>query len=274
MEIRLWGAVSVVVNGREERPTAGRTADLLACLAWQPGELVCDEVLTERIWGESVPADPRDALYSCAKRLRRALAANGAEAAALVRGRTGYLLQVEPDRVDIHRFRRLVRDADRSGEPSEKALLYGRALRAARGRPLAGFDSSWAARVRHALMREQLAAQLAAASSWARLGCHREVIAELTELTVEHPLNEAVAGLLMNTLEQAGQPAEALLEYVRIRKGLSEELGAMPGSELVGRFEQLLRAENAAVPASTETAGAPVRARHGATARRSDAVRL
>lgn len=242
MEIRLWGAVSVVVDGCAERPAGGRAADLLACLAWQPGELIPDRTLADRIWGDALPEDPRDALYSCAKRLRRALAASGVDAGVLVRGRTGYILRADPDRVDVHRFRRLVRDAREADELTTQAFLYGKALSVAHGAPMAGFDSSWAERVRQALRRERLAAQLAAGSAWLRVGSHRELVTELTDLTVEHPLDEAVAGLLMEVLEQAGRPTEALVEFTRIRERLRGELGVEPGPGLRTRFERLLNA--------------------------------
>ncbi|SOD62085.1 DNA-binding transcriptional activator of the SARP family [Streptomyces zhaozhouensis] len=242
MRVRLWGTVALGVDGRPDSFPAGRAADLLACLAWQPDELVRDEVLIERMWGEELPEDPRDALYTCAKRLRRALGEGGADPGALVRGRAGYALRAAPERVDVHHFRRLARAAGETGEPAARAFLYGRALGVAHGAPMAGFDSPWAERARQALHRERLAAQLANGSAWLVMGCHRELIAELTELTVEHPWNEAVSGLLMDALEKAGQPNEALAEFARVREGLARHLGVAPGPALHARFERLLAA--------------------------------
>lgn len=40
-------------------------------LAWWPDEFVSDDILIDRIWGSSLPEDPRDSLYTSAKRLRR-----------------------------------------------------------------------------------------------------------------------------------------------------------------------------------------------------------
>ncbi|WP_170184630.1 AfsR/SARP family transcriptional regulator [Streptomyces sedi] len=242
MRIDLWGVVSVTVTGGRGAPPAGRAADLLACLGWQPDELVRDEVLIDRIWADELPDDPRDALYTCAKRLRRALTLSGADPVVLERGRSGYALRVAPEQVDVHRFRGLTRDARDSEEPAQRAFLYGRAIRTAQGTPMAGFDSPWAERVRQALSRELLVAQLGSASAWMTLGCQRELTATLTELTVEHPLNEAVAGLLMEALERAGQPNEALREFARIREELRQRLGVAPGPELQARFAQLLAA--------------------------------
>lgn len=232
MEINLWGTVAVVFDGEEIPPAPGRAKSLLACLAWQPGQLVPDHVLFDRIWSERLPADPQDALYTCAKRLRRALAAGRGRHSRLVRHRSGYLLDAPADSTDIHRFRTLVREARTSRDAGTAAFLYERALKVPRGTPLADVGSPWAERVRQALEQERLSAELAAAGAWLDSGRHRELVPELVHLAARHPLDEEVARLLMLALHRSGRSAAALAHYQRIRDSLADDLGVGPGPEL------------------------------------------
>ena len=64
------------------------------------------------------------------------------------------------------------------------------------------------------------------------LGRQAEVIGELRQLTVAHPLRERLHGLLMLALYRAGRQAEALAAYQEARAILVGELGTEPGPEL------------------------------------------
>ncbi|MBM7494285.1 DNA-binding SARP family transcriptional activator [Micromonospora luteifusca] len=241
MEFRLLGAVTIVSGDRETHPASGRVRSLLACVAWQPRELVPDERLIDQIWDEEVPTDPRDALYTCAKRLRRALAEAGGAERGLVRLRGGYLLDLDPERIDVHRFRRLVREARQAGDDTAAACLYERALRLPAGTPLADVDSRWADGARTVLRREQLSARVAVAHAWLRAGRHAELVPDLVYLAEEHPLDEAITGLLMEALHRCGHQAEALDRYAGIRARLVEQLGDEPGPALRHTHQRLLQ---------------------------------
>ncbi len=67
-----------------------------------------------------------------------------------------------------------------------------------------------------------------------------ELVAELRQLTAEHPLRERFWHQLMRALEQGGRPAEALEAYAQARKVLAEELGADPGPDLQQLHRRLL----------------------------------
>ncbi|MCF2125856.1 winged helix-turn-helix domain-containing protein [Strepomyces sp. STD 3.1] len=248
MEVRLWGTVSVTAGGKHWQPSSPRARHLLACLACQPGEFIPDDAVVDRIWGDDLPEDPRDALYTCAKRLRRAMTANGVDSRSLIRQRGGYRLATAPGSVDICRFRQLIRDARRCDDEPTAAFLYERALRVPSGPPLADVDSPWARRTRHALEQELLSAQLASAAAWLSNGRHEELIPELAQLSVRHPLDETVAALLMQALYRSGRPAETVAIYQRIQAGLSEQLGVVPGPALRTVYQQLLIETTAALP--------------------------
>lgn len=240
MDIRLLGSVGFEAAAGVVRPVSGRARTLLASLAWQPGEFVSDGILSERIWGSSLPVDPRGALFTAAKRLRGALAEAG-HADRVVRRRGGYLLDVDPQAVDLHRFRSLIGQGRAAHEDEAAARLYERAVGQYAGMPLADVDSDWAERVREGLRQEQLTARVAAAAAWLRAGRSVGLVPDLVYLADEHPLDEAITGLLMLALHRRGRPVEALERYALIRRRLMDELGDGPGDGLRDLHAQLLR---------------------------------
>ena len=63
-------------------------------------------------------------------------------------------------------------------------------------------------------------------------GRHREVIAELEALTVEHPWRENLRAMHMLALYRSGRQTEALRAFGRTRVALAEGLGIDPSPEL------------------------------------------
>ncbi|MEK8173794.1 AfsR/SARP family transcriptional regulator [Streptomyces sp. M19] len=59
-------------------------------------------------------------------------------------------------------------------------------------------------------------------------GGHRELVAQLQAVTVEHPLREAFHQLLMLALYRSGRAGEALKVYDSVRARLDAELGIQP----------------------------------------------
>src|SRR5689334_21584013 len=81
---------------------------VLAALAVDADRQVPVEVLLDRIWGTEPPPSARRTLHAYIARVRRLLSGmDGVPAAVDGRGGT-YLLRLDPERVDLHRFRRLV----------------------------------------------------------------------------------------------------------------------------------------------------------------------
>ncbi|NUT47771.1 MAG: tetratricopeptide repeat protein [Saccharothrix sp.] len=230
-----------------------RQRSVLAALAVEPGRVVSADALVERVWGGRPPTTARAALRTYVAHLRRALAPCGV---AITHRTGGYLLDVPPDAVDLHRFRALLAAAREHADPHHASGLAERALALWRGEPLAELDTPWAQAVRERSRLEHAAAE-ADRVDWAlRCGRHHELLPELTARAETEPLDERVAGQLMRALYQSGRQADALRRYQHIRERLAEDLGADPGSALRRLHQDILTADPALTAPATTT-GSP-----------------
>lgn len=269
MEVRLLGPVRVGSAG--DARTVGRAAEraVLALLALQPGTVVAATRLMDALWGSDLPDDPANALQTRVSKLRRALAAAGMPAAAVVTRAPGYLLAVEPTAVDAHRAVRLIEEARRatSADPARAERLYADALALWHGEALEEFgDADWAqpervrlAELRLAAIEERIELLLAA-------GRHGEVLGDLERLVAEHPLRERLRVQLMVVLYRAGRQADALKVYEQTRRVLAEELGLDPSPQLAALQAAVLRGDPALAAPADEwpSASAPERPRASA----------
>ncbi|GGW86042.1 hypothetical protein GCM10010297_03620 [Streptomyces malachitofuscus] len=248
VQIRLLGSVELRAHGKIVRTELGRVRRLLALLAWQPNEFVSDHEAIQQVWDDKTPRHPRDALYTCATRLRHVFAevgdTSGRGNTVVVRRRGGYLLAFPADSIDLHRFRRLVqqaREAVRQSDLVDARQLFDRALMLWEGAPLADLGSGWAERARTSLEQERLTVLTGSADIGLRLGGFPGDIPVLYRLADEHPLNEEVAGLLMLALYRSGRESEALTCYARMRSRTIEYLGDEPGAALRRIQQAVLR---------------------------------
>jgi DNA-binding SARP family transcriptional activator/tetratricopeptide (TPR) repeat protein len=248
-ELRLLGPVEVWKDGRrlDAGPRQQRTT--LAVLLVEAGRLVSLDGLVDRVWGDAPPDGARQSLYAHIARIRRLLAPD-----EVVSRSGGYVLDVAPDRVDLHRFRRLLdlsRDPERTD--AERVALLSQALGSWRGEPLAGVPGEWASRVRQACERLRLDALLAWAEATMREGDTAAVICALADLVDEHPMVEPLTAALMRALNAAGRTAEALAVFAKTRSTLAEQLGTEPGAELTELHQRLLQGpgDDRAAPAQT-----------------------
>ncbi|WP_394620038.1 BTAD domain-containing putative transcriptional regulator [Lentzea sp. JNUCC 0626] len=233
---RLLGEVGVVVAGKPVPIRHARVRCVLAALLVDVNRTVSADTLVERLWGERLPRNPRDAVYSYLSRLRLVLA--DSETAEIARRSGGYVLRAAPDTVDLHRFRELV--AHRVPGDRARADVLTEALDLWTGEALAGVDSPWAAALREALASEKLAAQLEDNDLRLRLGEHAELVAPLTALAAARPLDELLAHQLIEALARSGRQAQALAHYESLRRHLADELGVDPSRQLRDLHQRLL----------------------------------
>lgn len=243
MEIRLLGAVGLRHRDREIALARPHRRCVLAVLAMTPGQPVSADSLVDRVWGDQPPRESRHSLYTHISAVRRLLEAidGGDDRATLRRAGGGYLLEVDPDRVDLHRARRYAAEARGLAEGWAAVELLRRACRLWQGAPLAGLNGDWADRVRAGLEQERLALLVERFRLELRLGEHGAAVGPLGVLRADHPLVEPLAGLQMLALYRCGRQAEALEAYAQTRRRLIDELGDEPGAELRRLHEQILR---------------------------------
>ncbi|MDQ1024633.1 DNA-binding SARP family transcriptional activator/tetratricopeptide (TPR) repeat protein [Streptomyces umbrinus] len=269
VDFLLLGPVELRVADRSVDLGPAKQRTVLTVLLVDAGRWVAVETLIDRVWGEDPPAQVRASIYAHIARIRRMLAGTAARldgstdgSAAgpqLLRGPGGYLLDMPPDQVDLHRFRRLVEQARNPGQPdASRAALLHEALGLWRGEPLAGLSGAWAARTRDNWRQQRIDAVAAWADAELRVNNHAGVIGPLTALVNEHPLVEPLTVALMRALQAAGRGPEALTCYTALQKRLTEELGTDPGAEARQMHQAVLRGEPArpTAPSTPEPADA------------------
>jgi DNA-binding SARP family transcriptional activator len=166
MLLRLLGPVQLPAGGGVVDPGPARQRTVLAALAVDAGRPVPVETVIDRVWGGDPPATARGGLYSYLTRLRRVLAQSPTgQSMRLVYGPAGYLLDVDPDEVDLHRFRNLVRSAKGVAVDVVRAGLLEEALQLWQGPALAGLSGPWATATRQLLAQQRVDATV----SWARV---------------------------------------------------------------------------------------------------------
>jgi DNA-binding SARP family transcriptional activator len=248
MEVRLFGETELRAAGRVVDVGPPRQQAVLAALVMDAGRPVAIDTLIDRVWDDTPPAEARAVLYSHLSRIRQLLvraADLAAEPVARVERRhAGYVLEIDPNRVDLHRFRRLVEQGcGPEGSEADRASVLAEALGLWRGQPLATVSGRWAEQVRSSWHRRRLDGVVRWAQAVLRLGDPAEVITVLHDFVAEYPLVEPLEGLLMRALHAAGRGAEAIDRYAMFRQRLADDLGVDPGPELRALHEAILRGE-------------------------------
>jgi DNA-binding SARP family transcriptional activator/tetratricopeptide (TPR) repeat protein len=243
MEFRVLGPIELWSAGRRQDLGRARARSILAMLLLNPRALVPAETLIDRLWDTQPPAKARESLSVYVARLRASLRQAVGDDLRLLGRAQGYLLEVDPETVDVHQFRRLRRQADTlaaSGDHEPAAALLREADGLWRGQALAGIGGDWAARMREALEEERRAALLDRVGCELELGRHTDLVGELAQLLVQYPADETLVGHQMTALCRSGRPADALSLYRETRSRLIEEQGAEPGAALSDLHQRVL----------------------------------
>ncbi|MGH8794352.1 MAG: AfsR/SARP family transcriptional regulator, partial [Stackebrandtia sp.] len=216
---------------------------MLATFLLTPGEQLPLDRFVDVVWGAQPPKSASANLYSYVTVLRRALHGR------LNRLRSGYVLHVKPGELDVQIFNDLLGEArheSEAGHVVEAIHIYDRALKLWRGEPLSDIKGPppWIPYIQK-LIDTRLDALEERAALYVHNGQHGEAIAELRGLVNEHPLRESLWRQLMTALSAAGQRAEAIDTYGRLRSTLADELGIEPSEESQHVHRRLLGAPTA-----------------------------
>jgi YVTN family beta-propeller protein len=269
MDFHILGPLQVLDEGREVALTGSKQRALLALLLLHANEPLSSDRLIDEVWGEHPPATPEKALQVHISRLRKALAArpdNGAGGTVVTRDH-GYELELDPERVDAHRFERLVTEGRRqlaAGRSRDALSALEEALSLWRGAPLADLAYEPFAQREIARLSDLRidALELLIEAKLAQ-GDHAEVVGQLETLIGQHPYRERLRAQLMLALYRSDRQADALQAYQNARRQLVEELGIEPGAELrelhariLGQDPSLLLPAADARPATDDGAAA------------------
>jgi DNA-binding SARP family transcriptional activator len=238
MWFRMLGPLEVVSDGRVIDLGGSKQRATPGFLLLQPHQAVPVSRLLTALWnvGEA-PVTARKILQNAVWGLRRKLASEGASAGVALRTRPpGYTLEVDPEHVDLHRFRRLVEEGRTlldAGRRDEAARRLREALRLWRGTALSdlvevGLDRRELTALRNIrldVLEEYFEAEL-------DCGRHYSVLPEIETVVQGEPLRERPCGQLMRALYRCGRQADALGVYSRLRASLARQLGLDPGREL------------------------------------------
>ena len=240
MEFRILGPLEAWDGGRAVTLGGPKPRALLAVLLLHANEVVSADRLIDELWGEDSPEDAAAALRVNVSRLRKALPPD-----VLTTRAPGYVLQIEPDALDLIRFERLV-DEGRSllsrGLAADASERLRDALSLWRGPALADFTYERFAQAAITRLEEiKLAAIELRIDADLALGRHDELVGELEELVAEHPLRERLRRWLMTALYRSGRQAEALDAYQDTRRALVDGLGIDPSAELSDLEQAILR---------------------------------
>src|SRR5215218_4407141 len=247
-EFRVLGPFEVWAEGRSLELKRRKQRSLLALLLLHAGEVVSIDRLIEELWAGKPPKAAIGSLQNLVSDLRKAL---GRE---LVRTREpGYVLDIEPEQVDLHSFERLVAQASEGGDAERRSELLREALGLWRGPPLADLAFEPFALIEVARLEElHTAAREELIDAELELGHHSQLVGELETLVAENPLRERLRGQLMLALYRSGRQAEALEAYRDARETLVEELGIEPSPDLQ-RLEQSILRHDAALDLPRES---------------------
>ncbi|MGH3848899.1 MAG: BTAD domain-containing putative transcriptional regulator [Pseudonocardiaceae bacterium] len=235
---------------------------VLASLVLAAGAVVTANCLISHLWDESPPPGALATLRSYVMRLRQTLGTTANSGPILTRA-TGYSIDLTGHRVDLCDFDTLMDDARfalAEGDVHHASARLTAALALWRGDPLSNAPSQ----VLHRqsvpkLIEQRLAALELRLETDLALGRHREVVAELSELTARHPLREGFWVQRMLALYRAGRQADALDCYRTVAGLLADELGIDPGDG-VRRLYQAILTNDPALTAPAEDPPTPVRA--------------
>ena len=254
LEIRLLGPFEVLAGGSAADVGGSKRQALLAMLALRRGRVADVDSLVDALWGEELPAAPRNALHHHIARLRATLGEG-----SIVGSPDGYALK--DARVDASRFEELLaetRSALRDGDVPAASEAVASALDLWRGPALQGLTgTAWFSAEARRLetlrvdaLEEDFEVRLA-------LGEHRELEPALRSALADNPFRERLWGQLMLALYRGGRQADALETFQEARRVLADELGLEPGPEL-RRLQEAILAQDPAIAAVPV-----VRRRHG-----------
>lgn len=250
LRIYLNGSIAVELDGvvaireRELRGKQGRLA--FAYLICQRTRPVSREELAALLWPAEMPPAWQVGLSAILSKLQRLLASGPLKAAgvALSKGFGQYQLVLPVDTwIDLEASASAIDEAEGSLRAGAPGSILGPATVAATiaGRPfLPGIEGEWVDSQRRRLERQHVRSLECLAYMWIANGEPAVAIETSSKAVALDPFRESSYHLLMRAHVAAGNRAEEMSVYQRLRNLLATELGTGPSPETEARHLGLL----------------------------------
>ncbi|GAA3604058.1 hypothetical protein GCM10022223_19650 [Kineosporia mesophila] len=248
LAIRLLGPLDVTDDGTSVTLGGRQSRAVFILLALSARTPISTERLIDQLWDEASPRGAVNTMQVYVSRLRRVLGPDP----VLRSTSQGYLLDVPPEAIDLHRFEQAAatgQAALAAGDPRSAARELRAALGLWRGPALTDLTSSIGEVHRVRLESLRLSALAARLDADAALGLDAAIVPELQELVRSHPLDERFTGQLMTALYRSGRQADALAAFSAAQHRLDEELGVDPSPALRDLQAEVLRHATSLTPA-------------------------
>ena len=260
IEFRLLGVFEVASGRRTLVIGSPKQRRLLALLIVNLNRPVPIDVILDVLWPDGPPASAQSTLQSLVSRVRTELGSGDTAGGARLRLReAGYVLEAEPDQVDVNRFNDRAsrgRDALARGDSGGAAELFAEALGLWRGAALADLADADPFRPEATRLEEaRLGVVEDLADAELDLGRPVQALARLEPHVEANPLRERAWGQRMLALYRLGRQADALRAYQSLRRLLSEDLGLEPTPAL-RQLEQQILQQSSELEISPPKAGA------------------
>lgn len=238
LRIYLTGELSLTSAGKLVRADRlpGRQGRLVfAYLMSERARAVSRDELAESLWPQHLPAASEVALSAVVSKLRGLFAEIGLGRQTVSAAAGCYQLTLPADTwVDVEAAMEAVHLAEAALQAQDPRAAYGSAVVACAilRRPfMLGEDGDWIVARREELRRARLRALDCLAHIHASNGEHALALRAAEEATELEPFREAGYRSLMLVHEAAGNPAEAMRVYARLKALLEAELKTSPGRE-------------------------------------------
>ncbi|WP_197520034.1 AfsR/SARP family transcriptional regulator [Pseudonocardia sp. HH130630-07] len=247
LDIRILNTTEVEYAGRIGTPEAPKYRQVLALLAFRVGTTVSIESMIDELWPSNPPRTAVTTTQTYIYGLRKIvdkLADKPLGKQVIATRRPGYILCLERESIDIHRFRdKLGTARSLAAQDAQQALReYDQILSCTPTVPLSDIALgpvliSYADEIREVILsarHERIELALKA-------GDPNMMLPELRLLTATFPLRENFARSLMQALAATNRRAEALQVFHEVRTVLNRDLGIEPCHELRALQEKVLR---------------------------------
>jgi DNA-binding SARP family transcriptional activator/tetratricopeptide (TPR) repeat protein len=263
VEFRILGPLEITAGSERLELGGSRQQIVAAMLLMSANRVVTMDRLLEAIYGEDLPPTSRSQAQISISYLRRMFAAHSPDA-VITTHPSGYIINVSPGELDLHRFEELVaagRTARDAQSLKSAVASYRDALRLWRGAALDGIDSDLLRAAASRLDEQRITVNEDRIQLELELGRHRELVGELGELIHEYPLRERLRGQLMLALYRCDRMAEALQAYRDARQVMIDELGLEPSERLQRLERSILNADPSLNPPQETISVQPTRTR-------------